>query len=163
MSSSPKTKKRSPTAMNKWGRKIQCSDGYTFDSEKEHDFYHRFVKHSGYEFEIHPHFKLAPLIEINGGKITSIVYTPDFIVKDQHGNWLHVIDVKNSFGQYGIDQVNKLRFRLFAAKFGHPVEAVVIRAHDFKVITQGVTKPLKETEPFITAGFDYTWRDATNY
>lgn len=152
-----------PTALNKRGNKIKCSDGYTFDSEKEHNFYHRFVKRSGYAFEIHPHFKLAELTEIDGGKITSIVYTPDFIIKASDGKWLHVIDVKNSFGQYGIDQVNKLRFRLFAAKFGHPVEAVVARAHNFKVITQGVTKPLKETEPFITAGFDYTWRDATNY
>ena len=29
------------------------------------------------------------------------------------GTWKHVIDVKNSHGMYGIDQSNKLRFRLF--------------------------------------------------
>lgn len=101
--------------------------------------------------------------EIPGGNISSIAYSPDFIIKDHDGNWLHVIDIKNSFGAYGIDQSNKLRFRLFAMKYGHPVEAVVIRSNDFKVITQGVTKPLNEKKPFITNNFNYHWRQATNY
>lgn len=152
----------SPTAMNKRGNKVRV-DTFTFDSEKEAKFYQRFVKNCGLDYEVHPRFVLKPLCEIPGGKIGSIVYTPDFIIKDTQGFWKHVIDVKNSFGAYGIDQSNKLRFRLFAMEFGHPVEAVVVRTRDFKVITQGVTKPLKEKEPFIANNFDYSWKDATKY
>lgn len=153
-----------PTALNKRGNKVNI-DGYVFDSEKEALFYQRFVKNCGFPFEVHPRFKLTELTELPGGKakISQIAYSPDFIIKDFKGNWLHVIDVKNSFGAYGIDQSVKLRFRLFALKFKHPVEAVVIRARDFKVITQGVTKQLNEKEPFITSNFDYHWKDATNY
>lgn len=153
---------KSPTALNKRGNKVLL-DGYTFDSEKEALFYERFVKYCGLPFEVHPRFALKELHPIDGGKISSIVYSPDFIIKDHAGNWLHVIDVKNSFGIYGIDQSNKLRFRLFAMKYNHPVEAVVIRKNDFKVITQGVTKPLNEKKPFITNNFNYKWQDATNY
>lgn len=153
----------SPTALNKRGKKVVI-DGYKFDSEKEALFYQRFVKDCGLPFEVHPRFKLTELTELpEGGKITQIAYSPDFIIKDHAGNWLHVIDVKNSFGMYGIDQSNKLRFRLFAIYFKHPVEAVVIRKNDFKVITQGVTKLLSEKDAFITKDFDYHWKDATNY
>ena len=155
--------RKSPTALNKRGNKVEI-DGYRFDSEKEALFYQRFVKDCGLSFEIHPRFKLTELTELpEGGKITQIAYSPDFIIKDQDGNWLHVIDVKNSFGIYGIDEANKLRFRLFAITHGHPVEAVVIRKNDFKVITQGITKPLNDKQPFITTNFDYHWKDATNY
>ena len=138
----------SPTALNKRGNKV-IIDGYTF----------------GLPFEVHPRFKLTELTELptGGGKISAIAYSPDFIIKDHAGKWLHVIDVKNSFGIYGIDQANKLRFRLFAITHGHPVEAVVIRKNDFKVITQGVTKPLNDKKPFVTTNFDYHWKDATNY
>lgn len=155
-------KSNSPTALNKRGSKVNL-DGYTFDSLKEAQFYERFVKRCGLPFEVHPRFTLHGLKEIEGGKISSISYSPDFIILDHEGNWKHVIDVKNSHGMYGIDQSNKLRFRLFAMKFGHPVEAVVIRTKDFKVITQGVTKPLNDKKPFITSDFEYHWRDATNY
>lgn len=152
----------SPTALNKRGSKVDI-DGYTFDSMKEAQFYERFVKHCGYPFEVHPRFTLNELHEIEGGKISSISYSPDFIILNHDGTWKHVIDVKNSHGMYGIDQSNKLRFRLFAMIYGHPVEAVVIRTKDFKVITQGVTKPLNDKKPFITNDFEYHWRDATNY
>lgn len=154
----------SPTALNKRGNKVKI-DEYSFDSEKEAQFYLRFVKDCGLPFEVHPRFKLTDLHELPGGqgKISQIAYTPDFIIKNNDGTWQHVIDVKNSFGAYGIDQSNKLRFRLFALKFGHPVEAVVIRKNDFKVITQSVTKPLNEKKPFVTNNFNYHWHDATNY
>lgn len=162
MSSSPKMHKRSPTALNKRGNKF-FADGHTFDSAKEYQFYTHFVRDCGLPYEIHPRFQLRPLTEIEGGKISSIIYTPDVIIKNWEGEWLHVIDVKNSFGAYGIDQANKLRFRLFAMEYGHPVEAVVVRTHDFKVITQGVTKTLNEKQPLVTRDFKYHWRDATNY
>lgn len=154
--------RNSPTALNKRGNKVTI-DGFTFDSEKEAKFYLKFVKDCGLPYEVHPRFILQEKHELPIGNISSIAYSPDFIIKDPEGNWLHVIDIKNSFGAYGIDQSNKLRFRLFAMKFDHPVEAVVIRTNDFKVITQGVTKPLNEKKPFITTNFNYHWRQATNY
>ncbi|MGO2265827.1 MAG: DUF1064 domain-containing protein [Vagococcus salmoninarum] len=154
--------KASPTALNKRGNKVLL-DGHTFDSEKEAQFYLRFVKDCGLPYEVHPRFTLLEKHELPGANISSIAYSPDFLIKDHQGNWLHVIDVKNSFGAYGIDASNKLRFRLFAMRFNHPVEAVVIRKHDFKVITQGVTKPLNEKKPFETDNFAYHWRQATNY
>ncbi|BAK95160.1 DUF1064 domain-containing protein [Tetragenococcus halophilus] len=152
----------SPTALNKRGNKVYYKD-YIFDSEKEAQFYVRFVENCGLPYEVHPNFNIAKLTKIDGAKISGMRYTPDFIIKGLDGEWLHVIDVKNSFGAYGIDQANKLRFRLFAMKYGHPVEAVVVRKNDFKVITQGVTKPLNEKQPFVTDNFDYHWQDATNY
>lgn len=154
--------KNSPTALNKRGNKIRYR-GYNFDSKKEAQFYWRFVEHCGYNYIVHPKYRLTPLTEIEGGKISSISYTPDFVIEDNGGNKKHVIDVKNSFGAYGIDQGNKLRFKLFALKYGVPVEAVVVRKNDFKVIAQGVTKTLNGKKPFVTDNFDYQWKDATNY
>lgn len=151
-----------PTALNKRGTKKEI-DHYKFDSDKEAQFYQRFVKNCGLPFEVHPRFIMQPLTDIGEAKISAIAYTPDFIIKNHDGTWRHVIDVKNSFGAYGIDQSNKLRFRLFATIYGHPVEAVVIRKNDFKVITQGVTKPLPEKEPLVISNFEYHWRDATKY
>ena len=40
-----------------FGRKVEL-DGYVFDSQKEADFYQRFIKNSGYQFEVHPRFVL---------------------------------------------------------------------------------------------------------
>lgn len=158
------TKTTAPTALNKRGKKVVV-DGYTFDSQKEANFYTRFVKGCGLPFEVHPRFKLTDLTQMPDGvaKISAISYSPDFLIKNHDGSWKHVIDVKNSFGVYGIEQSVKLRFRLFALRYKHPVEAVVVRTKDFKVITQGVTKSLNEKEPFITENFDYHWKDATNY
>lgn len=114
----------------------------------------------GLPFEVHTRFALKESHPIDDGKILLIVYSPDFIIKVHARNRLHVIDVKNSFGIYGIGQSN---FRLFAIKHNHLVGAVVIRKNDFKVITQGVTKPLNEKKPFVTNNFNYNWQDETNY
>jgi hypothetical protein len=152
----------SPTALNKRGNKV-LADGFTFDSTKEFNFYCQFVKPSGYPFAVHPRYVLEPLHPISGGKITAIAYKPDFVIYNRVGDIMHVYDVKNSLGPFGIDQSNKLRFRLFAMKVGIPVEAVVVRSHDFKVIAQGVSKPLNEKAPLIKRDFQYDWTEATNY
>lgn len=157
--------KKSPTAINKHGNKIN-RDGYVFDSEKEDQFYRKFVKNCGYRFEVHPSYLLQELTQIPGTKktkISAISYKPDFVIYDEYGQMIHVYDVKNSFGVYGIDQGNKLRFRLFAARYGVPVEAVVILAHEFKTIAQGVTKPLNDKDPLHKTDFNYSWIEATNY
>jgi hypothetical protein len=151
--------KRSPTALNKRGKKIHC-DGYTFDSQKEFDFYMRFVKYSGAKFEIHPKFTLEPKHELDDFNTHMVRYTPDVIVYDHNGDKAHVYDVKNSFGAYGIDPAVKLRWTLFASKYGMPVEAVVIRKHDFKVIAFGTTKTRKINEPLICSDVFYDWHEA---
>lgn len=152
-----------PTAINRRGKKVQL-DGYTFDSQKEADFYQRFIKNCGFKYKVHERFLLQPLTEIEAPvKLGSVAYTPDFVIYDEYCAMMHVYDVKNSFGVYGIDTGNRLRFKWFTAMFGIPVEAVVIRAHDFKVIAQGVTKPLNEKSPLIRTDVNYKWQEATAY
>ncbi|WP_143464123.1 DUF1064 domain-containing protein [Levilactobacillus enshiensis] len=149
-----------PTALNKRGNRVKL-DGYTFDSQKEADFYTRFVKPSGLQYAIHPKYVLTPLTELGQVKASQISYKPDFVIyKD--GEIAHVYDVKNSFGVYGIDSSVKLRFKLFLLKYGIPVEAVVIRKHDFKVIAQGITKQRKFTNPLVCTNMRYNWIEATN-
>ncbi|WP_225425850.1 DUF1064 domain-containing protein [Furfurilactobacillus siliginis] len=161
----------SPTALNKRGTKIE-KWGEKWDSQKELDFYERFllgvVKPDN--LSIHPHFTLCEKTTVEqGAVINSIKYTPDFVVYDDFKHILHVYDVKNSFGVYGIDQGNKLTFRLFAMKMGVPVEAVVVRKHDFKAACIGVTKQLNLTgkaqtpKPIVKTDPFYNWMEATNY
>lgn len=151
---------KSPTALNKRGNRVKL-DGYTFDSQKEADFYVRFVRDSGLQYTIHPKYVLSPLTELGQVKASQISYKPDFVIyKD--GKVSHVYDVKNSFGVYGIDGSVKLRFKLFLLKYGIPVEAVVVRKHDFKVIAQGITKQRKSTQPLVCDNMQYDWIQATN-
>lgn len=161
----------SPTALNKRGTKIE-KWGQKFDSQKELDFYERFIlkqvdpKH----VSVHPKFVLANKTVVQqGAVINSIRYTPDFIIYDDFMHILHVYDVKNSFGIYGIDNGNRITFRLFAMHTGVPVEAVVVRKHDFKAACIGVTKQLnltgkaKTPKPIIRNDVFYNWMEATNY
>ncbi|MBQ0836078.1 DUF1064 domain-containing protein [Lactiplantibacillus pentosus] len=150
------SRKQSPTALNKRGTKVYL-DGFTFDSQKEADFYERFIKFCGYDYDVHPRYHLTALTSIGPVKVPSISYTPDFVVYDEAGHIKHVYDVKNSFGVYGIDGSVKLRFKLFALNEGLPVEAVVVRKHDFKVKLQGTTKSKKE--PVVTRSIDYDWTE----
>lgn len=151
---------KSPTALNKRGNRVEL-DGYVFDSQKEADFYTRFVRDSGLQYTIHPKYVLTPLTELGKVKASQISYKPDFVIyKD--GKISHVYDVKNSFGVYGIDGSVKLRFKLFLLTQGIPVEAVVVRKHDFKVIAQGITKQRKPTQPLVCTNLHYDWIEATN-
>lgn len=151
---------KSPTALNKRGTKVRL-DGYVFDSQKEADFYMRFVRDSGLQYTIHPKYVLTPLTELGQIKVSQISYKPDFVIyKD--GKIAHVYDVKNSFGVYGIDGSVKLRFKLFFLSQGIPVEAVVVRKHDFKVIAQGITKQRKPTHPLVCTNLQYDWIEATS-
>ncbi|WP_139560105.1 DUF1064 domain-containing protein [Levilactobacillus brevis] len=149
-----------PTALNKRGTKVHL-DGYVFDSQKEADFYTRFVRDGGLQYTIHPKYVLTPLTELGKVKASQISYKPDFVIyKD--GKISHVYDVKNSFGVYGIDGSVKLRFKLFLLTQGIPVEAVVVRKHDFKVIAQGITKQRKPTHPLVCTNLQYDWIESTS-
>lgn len=118
-----------------FGRKVEL-DGYVFDSQKEADFYQRFVRDSGYEFDVHPRFVLE-----KAGTMTAITYKPDFVIYDRNGRILHVYDVKSSLdGRYGADPAAKLRFNLFQRRFKKAVEVVVPRKNDFKMRIFGLSK-----------------------
>jgi hypothetical protein len=113
---------------------------------------------------VHPTVELAPLkVILMPVKARQIRYTPDFIIYSKSGKPMHVYDVKNSFGMYGIDSGPKEKFAEFLHKFCIPVEAVVIRKHDFKSIAQGVTKKRKDNDPLICTNLNYSWLDATAY
>ena len=80
-------------------------DGIIFDSQKEANFYTRFVKDSGYKYEVHkPYILLNKFVVKDNINIRGLKYTPDFIIYDKQGKILHVYDIKNSFTVYGIDQ-----------------------------------------------------------
>lgn len=162
---------KSPTALNKHGKKID-KYGERFDSQKELDFYERFIKDQVPPelVSIHEKFVLVKKMAITPPAfVPQQVYTPDFVIRDREGNLKHVYDVKNSLGVYGIDNGNRLTFKHFARIYGIPVEAVVVRTHDFKAAAIGVTKQLnisgkaKTPGPIIRTNVNYNWREATNY
>lgn len=134
-----------------FGKKVKL-DGYTFDSVKEAQFYERFIKDCGYRYEIHPNFTLHDKFTVGGINMRGLTYKPDFVVYEQSGDLKHVYDVKNSFGIYGVDAAANIRFRLFAARYNHPVEVVVVRKHDFKMKVLSTTKKFEQQ---IMTGVDY--------
>ena len=138
--------------------------GYKFDSIKEMAFYQRFLEKydndpdSKLVIKVHPSYSVISGFELESGlKFRGAKYTPDFTVEDRQGNLLHVIDVKNGFSAYAIDQAAKLRFKLFTKRYKVPVEAVVIRKNDFKVKIFGTTK---QTKIHTFGGIEYDWRKA---
>lgn len=139
-----------------YGTKIK-EGNITFDSQKEYNFYKRFLENSGYNIVVHEKFKLLEKNIIhNEISIRGITYKPDFVVRDKYGTIKHVYDVKNGFTNYAIDRAAGLSFKLFAKKYGIPVEVVVVRTHDFKTKVLGTTK---KYEIQYHNNVDYDWRD----
>lgn len=139
-----------------FNRKAHCSDGYDFDSEKEHQFYHSYIKHCGYRFKIHPTFKILSKFSVGGMSMKGITYTPDFVVYESFGEFKHVYDVKTSTSIKGTGDVAKNKFKRFAFQHDVPVEVVVPRTHDFKMTILGLTKSF---EPQILTSVDYDVHD----
>lgn len=52
------TARRKVTSASHFGKK-SVVDGYKFDSQKELDFYLRYIKNSGYEFEVQKNLVLV--------------------------------------------------------------------------------------------------------
>ncbi|MCM6820039.1 hypothetical protein [Pediococcus pentosaceus] len=172
-------KRRMPTT----GKKI-TKYGEKWDSEKELAFYERFImdKVPARLVSIHESF---PLFDKTWAQYPAVVpswkYTADIVIRNKAGQIEHVYDVKNSFGIYGISIANKLTFKQFTRLYGIPVEAVVVRKHDFKTACIGVTKQLdlqwtqkkhdqriregkNPTNPPLTkTDTNYSWIEATNY
>lgn len=144
-----------------FGKKTEFN-GYKFDSLKERDFYQKFCEkydNPDSEFKVlaHPSYPIIGRFEIGSGvTIRSAKYTPDVVITDQHGKFLHVYDVKNSFSVYGVDSAAKLRFKLFTKQYGIPVECIVPRKNDFKVKVFGTTK---KTHEHIFSDINYDWKE----
>lgn len=117
-------------AASHFGRRVEL-DGQKFDSIKEAQFYSRYIR------------------------LRQTVYKADFVIYDDAGRIKHVYDVKNSLSRYSIDDRSKLKFQLFARKYGVPVEVVVPRAGGFLVDILGTTKKI---EPVLMTGINYDWQ-----
>ena len=139
-----------------YGNKVEY-DGFAFDSTKEFNFYKKFIKDCGYTFKVHEKFDLIEKIKINDKmSIRSLTYKPDFIIFNKDGGIKHVYDVKNGYTSYAIDRGATISFKLFAKKYGIPVEVVVVRTHDFKTKSLGTTK---KYEIQYHNDVDYDWRE----
>lgn len=123
--------------MEHFGRKVEL-DGITFDSKKEAQFYQQFVKPSSKRFTCHENFDLVSKFSVGGYTQRGIFYRPDFVIYGPDGRE-HVYDVKTSLSAQGIDKSAMLRFKLFAKRYGMPVEVVVPRRNDFKMKLFGFT------------------------
>lgn len=117
--------------MQHFGKKVEI-DGFKLDSEKEAAFYQRFIKNCGKNYHVHPSYPLIDRFPVGGSPMRGVSYAPDFVIFDGD-EIMHVYDVKTSLSPLAIDGAAKLRFKMFAVRYGMPVEVVVPRKHDFKV------------------------------
>ena len=138
-----------------FGKRVEYQ-GIKFDSEKEKEFFRRYVENSGYEYEVHPKYTLVEKFKLSD-KVTmrELSYRPDFVLKE-NGKLKHVIDVKNGYTAYAIDQGAGIRMELFAKQYDFPVEVVVLRTHDFKSKVMRVTK---KYEPKVFNDLNYNVED----
>lgn len=129
-----------------FGKKVVI-DGYKFDSQKEARFYQSYLKNTDLNYTVHETFTVIPKQDLTQNvRLRSGIYTPDFVIRNSKGELEHVIDLKNSFTQYGIDAAAQLRFKLFFQQYGIPVEVVVPRAHSFLMKVMGTTKKFEPVE-----------------
>lgn len=141
-------------AASHFGRRVEL-DGQKFDSIKEAQFYSHYIKLSGYDYRCQERFTLLETYTLELIKLRQTVYKADFVIYDDTGQLKHVYDVKNSFSRYNVDEKSRLKFQMFARKYGVPVEVVVPRAGGFLVDILGTTKKI---EPVLMTGIDYDWQ-----
>lgn len=132
-------------------------DGYKFDSETEMNFYIRYIKNSGYKFDVHKRFKLVDKFTLGGMNQRGKTYAPDFVVYDEQGKIKHVYDVKASFSRKSsISPIFALRATLFQLKYNLPVEVVRLRKHDFRMVILNFTTNFEE-KTYTSIKYD-TWK-----
>ena len=147
------TARRKVTSTSHFGKK-SVVDGYKFDSQKELDFYLRYIKNGGYEFEVQKNLVLVDKFPLGSHNVRSVSYKADFVVLE--GDRIkHVYDVKNGFNSYAIDDKSQLKFKLVAQRYHVPVEVVVLRKHDFRVGVLGTTKKI-ETQVRTNIDYEYS-------
>ena len=143
------------------GNKVNYRN-YVFDSQKEFLFYQRFIEKydkpdSEFVVLVHQNYDIIEKFEISGLTIRGAKYTPDVVITDKRNNLLHVYDVKNGFTSYAVSDAAKIRFKLFAERYGVPVECVVPRKGSFKVKIFGMTR---KTTEHIFKDIEYDWQES---
>lgn len=138
-----------------FGQKVVI-DGYKFDSKREAQFYTTFVRNCPYRFDTQHKFTLQDSCAIGGLKLRKIDYIADFVIYDEDNSISHVIDIKNGYSPYAVDAKSRIKFKLFAARYGMPVEVIVPRKHDFRLRILGLTTKFEEQ---VFNNFDYSVRD----
>ena len=122
--------------MQHFGKKV-IYKGNSFDSVKERDFFIHFIENCSKHYEVHPRYQVLGKFPVGGYNMRGVSYTPDFVVYNGT-DILHVYDVKTSLSPRAIDSAAKIRFTLFARKYGIPVEVVVPRKNNFKMKIYGL-------------------------
>ena len=65
--------------MKHFGKKIPYKE-WMMDSEKELNFFTRFIENSGKRFKVHPSFRVIDKFPVGGYNQRGITYAPDFVV-----------------------------------------------------------------------------------
>ncbi|MCP9357964.1 DUF1064 domain-containing protein [Liquorilactobacillus satsumensis] len=141
--------------MNKAGTHFATKpvmDGMKFDSKREMQFYANFIK-GKHRFEYHKKYPLFDKFAVGGMNMFGASYTPDFVIYDADGNVAHILDIKTGFSSSAINSGIRLRFELFARRYGKPVEIIVPATKTFRMKILGLTTPF-EVRKF--SNFDYT-------
>ncbi|CAJ2232208.1 DUF1064 domain-containing protein [Fructilactobacillus sanfranciscensis] len=102
---------------NKYHAKPQKIDGITFDSKAEANYYLTWVKDCYEHFSCHERFEIIPKFKVGIKNKRHRVYSPDFVIYDENGKMIKVVDVKPS----KITADASLRMNLFEYKYGIPV------------------------------------------
>ena len=102
---------------NKYHAKPQKIDGITFDSKAEANYYLMNVKARYEHFSCHESFEIIPKFKVGTKNKRHRVYSPDFVIYDDYGNLIKVIDVKPR----KITTDASLRMNLFEYKYQIPV------------------------------------------
>ncbi|MCP9313828.1 DUF1064 domain-containing protein [Liquorilactobacillus satsumensis] len=135
-----------------FGKKVQI-DGFKFDSKREAQFYLTFVRECPYRFDVQRSFTLQDNFTVGGLKMRRTDYRADFVIYNEDNTLRHVIDIKNGFSPFAVDQKSRLKFKFFAARYNLPVEVIVPRKHDFRLQILGLTTKFEEKH---FSNFDYT-------
>ena len=102
---------------NKYHAKPKKIDGITFDSKAEANYYLTNVKDRYEHFSCHESFEIIPKFKVGIKNKRHRVYSPDFVIYDDYGNLIKVIDVKPR----KITTDASLRMNLFEYKYQIPV------------------------------------------
>lgn len=98
-------------------------DGYTFDSNREKNYYIKLklLEKAGKikELELQKEYELQPSFKLNNKTSRKITYRADFTYKTTEDDKLHVIDVKG----FRTD-VYRLKKKLFEYRYGIEIEEI---------------------------------------
>lgn len=141
--------------------------GFTFDSEKELQFFREYLEGHEGRVEVHPNYRVTNQYTLGGYKFRGRFYKPDFVVYDKRGEIAHVYDVKASISpkvdskgkqktpNVFINPAMRKSIDDFQRLHRIPVELVVPMKGRFRMTILGPTIPLGVFE-FDSIDYDIT-------